>query len=60
MKKLLVSTLCFLTIAITAFAQVHRDTDPSESGGIDYVSIGIGLVIGLIIGYLLGSRSRKA
>ena len=60
MKKLIISTFCFLLLAIAAFAQVHRDTDGNASTGLDFVSIGIGVVIGVIIGYLIGSRTRKA
>ena len=60
MKKILLFTSCLLLIAAGAFAQAHRDTDGQTSGGIDLLSVGIGVVIGLIIGYLVGSRSKKA
>jgi len=60
MKKLTLSIVCILLLTVVAFAQVHRDTGDSDSSGIDFVSVGIGLVIGAIIGYLVGARTKKA
>lgn len=53
-------TLCFLLLTVRAFAQVHRDGGGNESTGIDFLSLGIGVVVGLVIGYLLGSRRKAA
>ncbi|CCH02890.1 hypothetical protein FAES_4891 [Fibrella aestuarina BUZ 2] len=60
MIKLTFSALCFLSVASSAFAQVHRDGGGNESTGIDFLSLGIGVVVGLVIGYLLGSRRKAA
>ncbi|QDK79860.1 hypothetical protein EXU85_15070 [Spirosoma sp. KCTC 42546] len=59
MKKLTLSLACFFLLTVVAFAQAHRDTGSGNSSGIDFLSVGIGIVIGVIIGYLIGSRARK-
>lgn len=60
MKKSFLAPFSLLLLLTTrVFAQVHRDTDGVDSSGIDYLSVGIGLVIGLVVGYLVGSRTKK-
>lgn len=60
MKKLIISTVCLLSMTMVAYAQVRRDTGGDSGSGIDITSVGIGVIIGLIIGYLVGSRTKKA
>jgi hypothetical protein len=59
MKKTTISLLALLSVSLITHAQVVRDGGGSEASGIDWLSVGIGVVVGLLIGYLLGSR-RKA
>ena len=67
MKNLL-TTACFFLIANGLTLAQHRDTEgdslvkaaaAATSGGIDLLSVGIGVVVGLLIGYLVGSKMSQ-
>ena len=65
MKNLL-TTACLFLIANGFTLAQHRDTEgdslvkaAAASGGIDLLSVGIGVVVGLLIGYLVGSKMSQ-
>jgi hypothetical protein len=58
MRKTTISLAALMVASLSAYAQPHRDGGGSGAAGIDWLSVGIGVVVGLVIGYLLGSRKK--
>jgi ElaB/YqjD/DUF883 family membrane-anchored ribosome-binding protein len=59
MRKTAIPLMALLLLAVSTYAQVARDGSAKVETGVDWLSVGIGVVVGLVVGYLLGSR-RKA
>lgn len=60
MKNRLLSLLSLLFVTFLSVAQGGRvEMQPKVDSGIDFVSIGIGVVIGIIIGFLIAKGTKK-
>lgn len=59
MKNTLILAAILVFASAVVYAQIPDDTSPKTGSGIDFLSVGVGLVVGVLIGYVLGARSKK-